>query len=168
MDPAPDRQVDEPIPRGKRALRFVPGLVLGVGFGAMLDGLLFHELLQWHHFLSDVEGYSMHTMEGLEENTLADGLFHLFAMVVSFIGVVLLWRAGRDGALPDSRITIGAVVIGWAAFDIVDGLVIHLLLSLHHLYQDDFQVGSDLVYVAANVVLGVLGYLFARSRPAGT
>jgi uncharacterized membrane protein len=36
-----------------------------------------HQVLQWHHMVSHVEDYSMTTLEGLEVNTFADGLFHV-------------------------------------------------------------------------------------------
>jgi uncharacterized membrane protein len=36
-----------------------------------------HQVLQWHHMVSHVEDYPMTTLEGLEVNTFADGLFHV-------------------------------------------------------------------------------------------
>ncbi len=41
-----------------KALRLGPlvaaGLVLGVGFGGFVDGIVLHQILQWHNMLSSV------------------------------------------------------------------------------------------------------------------
>ncbi|MFH9118580.1 DUF2243 domain-containing protein [Streptomyces globisporus] len=29
----------------------LPGIILGVGLGGFVDGILLHQLLQWHHML---------------------------------------------------------------------------------------------------------------------
>jgi uncharacterized membrane protein len=55
----------------------VSGLLLGLGLGGFVDGIVLHQVLQWHHMVSHVEDYPMTTLEGLEVNTFADGLFHV-------------------------------------------------------------------------------------------
>ena len=67
------------------ALRFRPGLAAGVGLGAFVDGILFHQILQWHHFVSD--DVSTSSLAGLETNTLWDGLFHVLAWTVCAAGI---------------------------------------------------------------------------------
>jgi uncharacterized membrane protein len=52
------------------------GIVLGVAVAGFFDGIVFHQLLQWHHMLSATH-WSTETVNGLEVNTLADGAFHL-------------------------------------------------------------------------------------------
>jgi len=42
-------------PTDRRSLLWA-GLVLGFALGGFLDGILLHQLLQWHHFLSLVPG----------------------------------------------------------------------------------------------------------------
>jgi uncharacterized membrane protein len=51
------------------------GLLYGLGLGGFVDGILLHEVLQWHHMVSSE--YPTNTVAGLEVNTLADGLFHI-------------------------------------------------------------------------------------------
>ena len=136
----------------------------------MIDGLLFHELLQWHHFLSSTDRYEVGAREPaphatVEANLTADGLFHAFAVTVSIIGFVLLWRWGRRHELADARTTIGAIAVGFAAFNIVDGVLLHLVVGLHHIHEETFELGSDLIYLVLNLVLGALGFaLAARSN----
>ena len=37
-----------------RLLR-APGLLLGIGLGGFIDGILLHQLLQWHHLLTGTD-----------------------------------------------------------------------------------------------------------------
>ncbi|HEY8445710.1 MAG TPA: DUF2243 domain-containing protein, partial [Thermomicrobiales bacterium] len=52
------------------------GILLGLGLGGFFDGIVLHQILQWHHMVSSVSDYPTTTVAGLEANTLADGLFH--------------------------------------------------------------------------------------------
>ena len=49
-----------------------PGLLLGVGFGGLFDGIALHQILQWHHMLTStdtdnvgIEYYPADTVHGL-------------------------------------------------------------------------------------------------------
>jgi len=53
------------------------GLLYGLGLGGFVDGIVLHQVFQWHHMVSDVGDYPTTTVAGLEVNTLADGFFHL-------------------------------------------------------------------------------------------
>ena len=50
---------------------------MGLGLGGFVDGIVLHQILQWHHMLTDTGDHPMTTVAGLEANTLADGFFHL-------------------------------------------------------------------------------------------
>ncbi len=61
----------------------LPGLLLGVGMGGFVDGILLHQVLQWHHMLSGTDDdrigvrfYDPRTVPGLRMNTVWDGFFH--------------------------------------------------------------------------------------------
>ena len=73
-----------------------PGLLLGIGLGGFVDGILLHQILQWHHMLTATDRYPSSTIVGLEANTLADGLFH--AVTTSgrrCRGTSASWRSAR-------------------------------------------------------------------------
>jgi uncharacterized membrane protein len=138
------------------ALRFRPGLAAGVGLGAFVDGIVFHQILQWHHFVSD--DVSMTSLGGLETNTLWDGIFHAFSWMVCAAGIWMLWKAGRNGTMPARNVLLGAMLVGWGAFSAIDGVLLHLVAGLHHLYQrGDFELGSDLIYIAVSLLIAVAG-----------
>lgn len=68
-----------------------------MGLGGFLDGIVLHQILQWHHMLSHTDDYPTNTVAGLEMNTLADGLFHVLAYVFTVAG---LRRSGPCYANP--------------------------------------------------------------------
>ena len=50
-----------------------PGILLGIGLSGFVDGILLHQILQWHHMVSN--DVPMRSVAGLEDNTFADGIF---------------------------------------------------------------------------------------------
>ena len=137
------------------------GLV-GIGVGGLVDGFVLHQLLQWHHLWS--RKTSDRTVEGLEENALADGVFHLAMLIVLLAGVALL-----VGRRVEARPLLGLALVGWGLFHLVDQVVFHLALGAHHIRMDaDNPEVYDWVFAAIGVVLIALGWLVARdtrSRP---
>src|SRR5829696_9060695 len=66
--------------------------------GGLDDGIVLHQVLQWHHMLTSTDDNPADTVAGLEANTLADGLFHVATWLVLVAGVVVLrkaWASGR-------------------------------------------------------------------------
>jgi uncharacterized membrane protein len=71
------------------------GVVLGVGLGGFFDGIVFHQLLQWHHMLTSHGDYPATTVPGFETNTLWDGIFHGATWLATLVGLGMLWRLER-------------------------------------------------------------------------
>ena len=144
------------------------GLMYGIGLGGFLDGILLHQILQWHHLLSDVPEHPVTTVAGLEVNTLADGFFHLvtwFFVVGASVVTIAQWRQGR---LPPSwRFHLGGVLAGWGGFNLVEGLVDHQILGIHHV-RDDLggPISWDLAFLASGVLLMAAGWLLMQSGRA--
>ena len=104
--------------------------VFGFGFSGLIDVLVLHHVLQWHHLVSGL--YPMDTLSGLRINVFADGLFSLTMLVIAGVGAGLLWRAERRTVVPLAvRPVAGAAVIGLGVFDVFDAVVDHALLGLH-------------------------------------
>src|SRR5215218_4722620 len=104
-------------------------VVLGLGFAGFFDGIVFHQILQWHHMLTATGDYPATTIAGLETNTLADGLFHASTYVLLAVGLVLLWHGIHAGARLPTRTFVGWLLIGAGAFNLVEGTVDHFLLG---------------------------------------
>ena len=69
-------------------------LGLGLGLGGFFDGIVLHQILQWHHMATSA-GYPPDSLENLKFNTLLDGFFHASTYVFVVIGLALLWRAAH-------------------------------------------------------------------------
>jgi uncharacterized membrane protein len=61
------------------------GILLGVGVGGFFDGIVFHQLLQWHHMLSN--WYPTTSIENIKINMLWDGIFHSTTYLLLAIGL---------------------------------------------------------------------------------
>ncbi len=146
--------------RAAAARRVSPGVVVvGLALGMFFDGILFHQILDWHHLVS--EYHSDATRQGLETNMFWDGVFHASAWVVLTLGLALLWRERARG-LPPTAGFVGSLLIGFGAFQILDQLVFHLALGAHHIREvDNYQV-YDWTVFAIGVVIAAGGWLVAR------
>ncbi|WP_240721492.1 DUF2243 domain-containing protein [Pseudarthrobacter sp. NamE5] len=141
-----------------------PAFLFGMGVGGFVDGIVLHQLLQWHHMLSHTDSGNTKTVAGLELNTLADGLFHSAMWVLVVAAAVLAIRARQQGRLsPGWSFHCGLVLAGWGVFNIVEGLVNHQLLEIHHV-RDDLggPLAWDLGFLALSAVLVVAGWFLYR------
>lgn len=119
------------------------GIVLGIGLGGFFDGIVFHQLLQWHHMISSQADYPVDTLRGLQVNTTWDGAFHMTTWVVTLIGLGLLWRAESLYDVRWSAVLVGAVLMGWGGFNLADGFLNHHILGIHHVRDD---LGGPLIW----------------------
>jgi len=141
-----------------------PGIVLGIGLGGFFDGIVFHQLLQWHHMLSTTRRWPVTTMHGLKVNTLADGLFHTVTLVITLSGILWLWRAGRRPHDPWSpQLFYGALLAGWGAFNIVEGLVDHEVLGIHHVRSGPHHQLWDILFLIWGALLIAAGMWLIRA-----
>ena len=68
-----------------------PGTILGIGLGGFVDGILLHQILQWHHMLSSTDSDNIGRevlsrwtpFPGMRMNTLWDGFFHAFTWLAA-------------------------------------------------------------------------------------
>ena len=137
---------------GRRYPPKLAGLLLGVGLGGFLDGIVLHQLLQWHHMLTGTAETRATTLALLEENTVADGLFHIATWLFVLSGTFAAHHAWRRGDLaPPWAAHIAAMLIGWGAFNLLEGAINHHLLSIHHVRDD---LGGPLSWDLAFLIFG--------------
>lgn len=150
-----------------RRLAWAGGL-LGFSLGGFFDGILLHQILQWHHLLSGVEDPAMRDIRIL---ILSDGLFHALMYLVALIGLWFLWRSRRAFALPSGtgRPLIGAALIGFGVWHMIDGVLSHWILGIHRIRMDvENRLFWDLLwFVAFGVLFTVAGWWLRRSRKGG-
>jgi uncharacterized membrane protein len=131
-----------------------PALLYGLGLGGFIDGIVLHQVLQWHHMISDVPGSPPTTLAGLEHNTVADGVFHLGTWLLVVLASFATLRAWRQGRLaPSWSFHVGLLLAGWGLFNLVEGLVDHQLLGVHHVRDD---LGGPVSWDVGFLVFGAL------------
>jgi uncharacterized membrane protein len=143
------------------------GVVLGIGMGGFVDGILFHQILQLHEMLSARRPPT--TVVNIEVNMVWDGLFHAFTWATTAVGLWLLFRAGRRREVPWSgRLLFGSILAGWGLFNLVEGVIDHHVLQVHHVYERAGGISVwDWVFLASGVVLVVVGWALGRSADQG-
>lgn len=150
----------------------LPGIVLGVGLGGFVDGILLHQLLQWHHMLTStntdrigVKYYNPHTVSGLEMNTVWDGLFHVLCWLAVLTGLAILYSrvTHRRHRVWTSRVLWGWVLVGWGLFNLVEGIIDHQILGIHHVHGGPHQIWWDIGFLLLGVALVAIGWLLQRT-----
>ena len=138
---------------------------MGVGLGGFIDGIVLHQILQWHHMLTATGDHPSNTVSGLETNTLADGFFHLATWVFVATAMFLTIRAWQRRELaPPWRAHVGMLLAGWGVFNVVEGVIDHQILGIHHVRDDlGAPLGWDLAFLAFGVLLIVVGLALACS-----
>ena len=131
------------------------GVLVGIGTAAFIDEVLFHQLLQWHHF------YDQSTASvGL----FSDGLFHAFGWFAIVAGLFLFADLRRRAILIPARWG-GAVLLGAGGFQLYDGTVQHKLLNLHQIRYEVELLPYDLAWnTVALLMVGAGVFLLFRTR----
>ncbi len=85
-------------------------------------------------------------------------------------GLALLWRAALRRDIPLSTKTlVGAMILGWGLFNLVEGIIDHHILHIRHVTETDNHLIWDLAFLASGVVMIVVGWLvIGRRRDDGS
>ncbi|MFI9245288.1 DUF2243 domain-containing protein [Streptomyces sp. NPDC053086] len=149
----------------------LPGILLGVGLGGFVDGILLHQLLQWHHMLTStdhdrigVKYYDPHTVSGLRMNTVWDGVFHTVCWLAVLTGLAVLYARVTTGRrrVWASRVLWGWILAGWGLFNLVEGVLDHHILGIHHVHGGPYQLWWDLGFLVLGALLLAGGGLLRR------
>jgi uncharacterized membrane protein len=118
----------------RRSPLIAAGILLGAGLGGFVDGIVLHQILQWHNMLS--AQLPPDTLVRAKVNMYWDGMFHAAVWVMTAVGLRLLWVAtGRPDVPRSGRTLWGGLLLGWGLFNVVEGIIDHILLGLHHVHE---------------------------------
>lgn len=141
-------------------------MVLGIGLGGFVDGIVLHQIAQWHNMGSAFLPPT--TMEAMSRNMRWDGLFHAATWVITLIGVYMLrseWHQAADDSVVEFT---GQMIFGWGAFNLVEGVLNHHVLELHHVRDLPFHMP---VYDWAFLLVAGFGFVavgWTMMRPASS
>lgn len=160
--------MSEPVtaPDQSRSFPAAAGILFGLGLGGFFDGIVLHQVLQWHHMLSN--WYPVNTLENLRLNTAWDGIFHSLTYLFVVGGLYLSWRAAQSQRLLwSNRRFVGLLLLGWGIFNVIEGIIDHELLGLHHVNEtvpDDQRLYWDVGFLCWGIAMILVGWLLTRSR----
>ena len=132
-------------------------VLLGIGFMAAIDEIVFHQLLAWHHFY---DGSTL--LVGL----FTDGLLHAAELI--FIVAGFFWFADlrRRHALAPTCAWAG-FFLGAGGFQLFDGVIDHKVLRLHQIrYGVELLPYDNAWNLGGLVLLGIGAALYLRARAA--
>lgn len=141
----------------------VSAIVLGIGSGGLIDGIVFHQILQWHAMLSNK--MAPVTLVAKSVNAFWDGIFSGFCMLVILVGIVLLWKMlWRKDINRSSRLLAGGMLLGWGFFNMIEGLINHLVLKLHNVREVvEGRTTWNLAFLGFAFVLIIVGYILVNT-----
>ena len=142
------------------------GILFGLGLGGFFDGIVLHQLLQWHHMLTSA-GWPADSVSNLEFNTLWDGIFHMSTYVFVLLGLIILWsRAHKTHVQWSGKLLAGSMLMGFGIFNVVEGVVDHHLLGIHHVNETvpaDQWIYWDIGFLVWGAIMLLGGWLLLRT-----
>ncbi|GGG06960.1 hypothetical protein GCM10010924_39640 [Rhizobium wenxiniae] len=146
--------------------RAMGALALGFSLGGFFDGILLHQILQWHHLLSGLEQARL----DISFLILTDGLFHGLMYVVAITGLYLLWTSRAPTTQSETEPLLARAMIGFGIWHLVDAVLSHWVLGIHRVRMDVEQpLLWDLSWLAVFGLLSLAtGYHLMKRRTGST
>lgn len=146
--------LSQPHKTGKRRTLWA-AVLLGAGVMAAVDQIIFHQLLQWHHFFD----YGVPII-----GIVSDGLLHAAELLAIVIGVFLLIDLSQRRLLLKQWAWAGGF-LGMGAFQLFDGIINHKVLGIHQIRYDVDLFYYDLTWnLSALALLAVGGWLYRHAK----
>lgn len=137
------------------------GTLMGIGMGGFVDGILFHQILQIHSMLS--ARYPQTDVVNIKVSMVWDGLFHALTWLCVAVSVRLLWHAAKQQDVPWSGKTFsGALIMGWGIFNVVEGIIDHYILGIHHVVERLHLSIYDYLFLASGIVFIIISLLIIK------
>ncbi|WP_370519928.1 DUF2243 domain-containing protein [Bordetella sp. 15P40C-2] len=139
------------------------GVWLGFAMGGFFDGILLHQILQWHHLLSAIQTGALGS---LRMQVTIDGWFHALMYVIAAIGLwnLYLYRS-TSGKSPDFSVIWPRFWMGFGVWHIIDAVFSHWITGIHRIKMDSsMPLAWDLAWV---VVFGIVPFMWGWRRRDG-
>jgi uncharacterized membrane protein len=81
------------------------------------------------------------------------------------VGLAMLWSATGRADVPHSgRTLLGGLLLGWGLFNVVEGIIDHEVLGLHHVYEyTPNHLPADLGFLGFGLLLLLSGWALVRA-----
>ena len=134
-------------PKSTQNKILLSGVLIGVGAMALIDEIIFHQLLQWHHF------FDFNTMQF---GIFSDGLLNAFALFAIVAGIFLFAHVTKLYSYSRLR-WWGGISIGLGSFQLVDGTINHKVFGIHQIRYGVDILQYDIAWNASAILLLVIG-----------
>jgi uncharacterized membrane protein len=133
----------------------IGSFILGLGFMGAMDGIIFHQLLQWHSVVMQTDRPGQ---------IVSDGVFHFGVSAALVVGGILLWLAGRPADTSRGvKLFVGSFLTGSGIFNLVEGVVNHHLLQIHRVKPGDPNaLMYDLAFLTLGLLLVIVGEMIRK------
>lgn len=82
------------------------------------------------------------------------------AYVLTISGLILLWRTCQQSdSIKSSKSLIDSILIDAGSFDLIEGLVDHQILGIHHVKPGVHWFAWDMEFSALGLLLATTGWL---------
>lgn len=134
---------------------FIAAFILGLGLLGVADGIVLHQLLQWHHMVLN---------PNVKLEIITDGIFNGAVSILLIWGGIKIFKDARNDRLSYSWTTfMSGIFIGGGTFNLVEGIVDHHILKVHRVRPAaDHPLLYDLAFLASGVLLIVIGLLLLK------
>ncbi|MFC3419536.1 DUF2243 domain-containing protein [Salinicoccus hispanicus] len=133
----------------------ISGIFFGIGLMALIDEIIFHQILQWHHFYDHSTPFI---------GILSDGLLNAFALFAVVLGLFMFADLNRRERRHAST-WVASFFIGLGGFQLFDGIVNHKLLQIHQVRYGVEILPYDLAWNITGALLLSIGIvLMIRAR----
>ncbi|HVF81947.1 MAG TPA: DUF2243 domain-containing protein [Flavisolibacter sp.] len=141
-------------------------MVLGIGIGGFIDGIVLHQILQWHEMLSNKIPPTNYV--GKSVNMFWDGIFHAFTLMVTFTGIILLWKLlHRNNFNRSGYLLGGGLLVGWGLFNLIEGIIDHQILKLHNVKEVSLNPEIwNYIFLGFSVSVLIAGYVLIEKADA--
>lgn len=133
----------------KNKNKYLPFFLIGASVMSAMDEIVFHQLLNWHHF---------YDRSSRKVALISDGILHAIGLTTLLIGFSQLVDKKRF-----NKKSTGTFLIGLGAFQLFDGLVNHKIFKLHQVRYVKNLLPYDLAWNLAGLLLLGAG-LFLKRR----
>ncbi len=146
----------------------IASLLLGGSIIGFIDGILFHQILQFHGMLSNK--VPLDSLVNVEVNMFWDGVFHFFTLLLILASFSLFWiSVNYCHFYKSTTFLVGLILTGAGIFNFIEGIIDHTLLAVHHVLQrsppDIIRYGDIMFLVIAIALIGVGSFYIGKGIP---
>jgi uncharacterized membrane protein len=128
------------------------GIFFGIGVMATIDEIIFHQVLQWHHFYDHSTPFV---------GIMTDGFLTAGGLLGMVLGFFMFADLKRKHEVHMKK-WFASFLMGAGIFQLFDGIIDHKILRVHQVRYVDNLWLYDMGWILTGAVLLIAGFLLFR------